>query len=152
MRRAARSPIRWWFDAADAMEALCARRAFVSWLRATCAPASDFGAAEIVFGELIANVVRHAPGAIRIVAEAHARGSVVLTVCDTGPGFASVPAAPPHATSENGRGLYIVSRLAGKLKVTRSEDGHRVSVVLPVTAIQSVARVELSAVAAKPYV
>jgi anti-sigma regulatory factor (Ser/Thr protein kinase) len=103
-------------------------------LRAACSDQSDFGGAEIIFGELVANVVRHAPGPIEITAHSDGLGLVTLAVSDTGPAFTVAPALPASLLSESGRGLYVVSKLCAHLSSMRTEIGNKVSVVLPVLA------------------
>jgi anti-sigma regulatory factor (Ser/Thr protein kinase) len=106
----------------------------MSFLRKACNGQSDFGGAEIIFGELVANVVRHAPGPIQITARSDSRGSVTLNVFDTGPAFKIAPALPASLSSESGRGLYVISQLCAHLSSIRTEIGNKVSVVLPVLA------------------
>jgi hypothetical protein len=53
--------VEWKFQAAAATQALFEREPFLYWLRDSCTVDSDFTSAETVFGELVANVVRHAP-------------------------------------------------------------------------------------------
>ncbi|MGZ3497970.1 MAG: ATP-binding protein [Vulcanimicrobiaceae bacterium] len=123
----------WQFRSADASRALGARHAFLEFIREACTAHSDCDAAEIVFGELVANVIQHAPGPIEITVRSDARGLVTLDVCDTGVGFAIAPALPLGG-SESGRGLYIISRLCPHLSSARTITGNRVRVVLPVIA------------------
>src|SRR5580692_7960809 len=54
----------WQFQADDARLALSVRREFLAFLRESCTTTSDCEAALLVFGELIANVILHAPGPI----------------------------------------------------------------------------------------
>jgi anti-sigma regulatory factor (Ser/Thr protein kinase) len=124
----------WEFRATDATAALAARRAFDGFLRASCKKAeSDYESAVIAFSELVANVVQHAPGPIYITLRSDARGHVTLEVFDTGREFTLAPALPP-VSSESGRGLYLVSRLCSRVSATRTHEGNRISVVLPVEA------------------
>jgi PAS domain S-box-containing protein len=74
--------------------------------------------AELVFGELAGNVVRHAPGAIEVVLD-RTGGEIVLHVIDNGPGFERAPMLPIDVMSESGRGLFIVSQLTREFNVTR---------------------------------
>jgi signal transduction histidine kinase len=122
----------WQFNAVDAKAALLARRAFMDFLQVSCALESDCESAQIVFVELVTNVMRHAPGPIDITLQSDARGLVVLDVYDSGEGFVAEPTLPP-ISSESGRGLYIVSKLCAGLSSTRTASGNKVSVVLPVT-------------------
>lgn len=106
----------------------------MDFLRTACAGQSNFGDAEIIFGELVANVVRHAPGPIQITARSDRHGIVTLNVYDTGPPFTAAPALPVSLLSESGRGLYVISQLCAHLSSMRTEIGNKVSVVLPVMA------------------
>jgi anti-sigma regulatory factor (Ser/Thr protein kinase) len=128
-------PVEWQFQSRDARAALDSRASFARYLAETCTPESDCTGAEVVFGELVANTVRHAPGSIDIRVGCDAEGSVVLEVSDTGPEFPLVPALP-SAQCEGGRGLYIVSRLCPRLwKTCGPHGGNTVSAVLPVVAL-----------------
>lgn len=130
----------WQYNAATAAEALEAREAFVNYLRNACTADSDFKAAELVFGELVANVVRHAPGPIQLSVDIDVFGSVTLEVCDTGPAFTLSPSLPSEVFSASGRGLYVVSRLCRQMTAIRTTVGNRVRVVLPVVASRSSGR------------
>jgi anti-sigma regulatory factor (Ser/Thr protein kinase) len=124
----------WHFHALDATAALAARRTFLAFLRASCTPESDCEAAEIVFGELVANVMRHAPGSIDITARADAYGLVTLDVRDSGSAFTYAPALPESVFCDSGRGLHIVSQLCAHVALESDGNGKKVSVVLPVMA------------------
>ncbi|HEY8297424.1 MAG TPA: ATP-binding protein [Candidatus Baltobacteraceae bacterium] len=126
----------WQFQAADARLALYARHGFLDALQQACTSESDCKSAEIAFGELVANVVRHAPGPIEITVESDAHGLVTLDVCDSGAGFVLMHSLPPR-NSESGRGLFIVAQLCTNLSSTRLVSGNKVSVVLPVIAAVS---------------
>ena len=123
----------WQFHAADAALAMSSRQAFTKFLRAFCTTESDCEGAEIVYGELVGNVVRHAPGSIDIAVHSDAEGSVSMDVSDTGPAFTLAPSLPA-ALSQCGRGLFVVSQLCRDLTAARTDCGNRVHVVLPVTA------------------
>lgn len=128
--RGARS--RWAFSATRAEKALAARKAFVDHLRESADEASDLDAAQLIYSELVGNVVRHAPGPISIDIEwthdRHAR----LCVRDSGDGFQADYALPKDRLSEGGRGLFIVAELADTVTVTRDEAGTCVCAILPV--------------------
>lgn len=108
------------------------RHEFMDLLRAR--GTGDFVAAELVWGELVGNAVRHAPGPIDVQLD-WKDDNPVLTVHDDGESFQpdkiSLPADP---LSEHGRGLYIVRALALSLRVEDiAGDGNEVTVRLPVT-------------------
>ena len=120
----------WTFEAPDAMEAEPARGAFGRWL-ATVAD-GDVYAATVIFGELVGNVVRHAPGPIEMRAEWQG-SDLVLHVLDRGPGFEPTLRLPDDGLSESGRGFFIVDALARRVDVNASRQGTHVRAVLPVT-------------------
>lgn len=124
--------VRWAFQADDASAAHDARNALLTYLRARGTQDSDFSAAELIFGELVGNVVKHAPGPITI--ELIWDGETpTLRVGDRGPGFDLRPALPEDLMSECGRGLFLASAFATDLRVTRvPEGGSRVCATLPV--------------------
>jgi len=107
----------WAFDAENARAAHEARAQLVSHLRGRSRGEPDLCAAELVFGELVGNVVRHAPGPIEIQLE-WAGDDPVLHVIDRGRGFLPDPVLP-DVLSESGRGLYIVQQLTRALRIER---------------------------------
>ena len=98
-------------------------------------PASDVAGAELIYGELVGNAVRYAPGQVEVRLEIDDGDPPVLTVRDYGPGLHYHPWKPrrdPYA--ESGRGLAIVELLARDIAVDRPSDGGTViRAVLPVT-------------------
>jgi PAS domain S-box-containing protein len=113
---------RWTFDTSDAETAHQARHAFVEALRDGGMSDDETGTAELIFGELLGNVVRYAPGPIDITFDWNDE-MPVLHVLDRGPGFTLVPRLPSDLLSERGRGLYIVWSLAEDFNVTERFDG-----------------------------
>jgi PAS domain S-box-containing protein len=127
----------WAFDAEDAMAAHGARSSFVEYLRRHADPAGDIAAAELIFGELVGNVVRYAPGAIDIAVEWNDERPV-LHVLDRGAPFDVEAVLPEDVLSENGRGLFIVDALGEGLSARRHPGrGNHVRVVLPVRRCSS---------------
>ena len=129
----ARPPLRlrWSIDIRDAGAATNARRALLRALRAEGADESNFQAAEIIFGELIGNAARYAPGVVEVTLDWTGEHPV-LHVVDRGPGFCAEPSLPTNPYAESGRGLFIVSRLGNDLSVQRGPHGTHVRVRLPV--------------------
>jgi len=127
----------WYFRSADATEALRERRAFSEYLRTRCTPESDCMASEIVYGELVANVVQHAPGPIEIMLRSNARHAVTIEVYDTASNFRITRLTEPSLDSESGRGLYIIWRLCGNVSRTKTLNGGKTRVVLPVVALMA---------------
>lgn len=121
----------WSFDADNAQAAHDARGEFISYLRAQTSD-GDLMAAELIFGELIGNVVRHAPGPIEIQLAWNGERPV-LHVTDRGPGFDRTPALPDDMLKESGRGLFIIETLSESLNVEHVTGyGTHVSATLPV--------------------
>ena len=109
----------WSFDARDARSTRNVRELFIAYLRAKGRPDADYSSAELVFGELLGNVTRYAPGSVDI--EVEWRGDApVLHVLDHGPGFDRAKVKElPSTSSETGRGLYLVELLTREFTVTR---------------------------------
>jgi PAS domain S-box-containing protein len=125
------SGIRWSFDAENAKAAQDARGEFVEYLRRHSRDAQAVQLAELVFGELVGNVVRHAPGAIDIDVE-WLNGSPTLHVLDRGAAFTAPSHLPDDLLSESGRGLFIVRQLSKGLRVEHVPGyGNHVRVDLP---------------------
>lgn len=121
----------WAFDAENAQAAHDARSEFVAELRANSEPGCDVEAAELIFGELVGNVVRHAPGPIDVQIE-WTGANPVLHVTDCGKGFIRNPTLPVDPLSECGRGLYIISLLGRSVRVERIPGyGNHIAVELP---------------------
>ncbi len=112
----------WTFDTSDGDTARDARHAFVASLRDRGVRSDELGTAELIFGELLGNVVRYAPGPIEIMFDWH-EDAPVLHVLDRGPGFTLAARLPSDLLSERGRGLYIVWTLAEDFNVTERYDG-----------------------------
>lgn len=88
---------------------------------------SGFGPVELfdfetIFAELMANLVRYAPGASEILLESSSR-TFVLHVLDKGPGFQFLPRLPNDLFSQSGRGLFLVSHLSAEFNVERRPGG-----------------------------
>jgi anti-sigma regulatory factor (Ser/Thr protein kinase) len=112
----------WRFSTDDAVTAERARPAFVAYLAGRGLAGDALGAAEAVFGELVGNVVRHAPGPIEVDLRATGEG-YLLAVRDRGAGFAPPPPLLPDELAESGRGLFLVSVLGSPPVVQRRPDG-----------------------------
>lgn len=125
--------IHWSLNAEDAMAAQGARSSFVRILREEATADSDFYGAELIFGELIGNVVRHAPGEIDIALDWNGP-QPVLHVLDRGLGFDTPNVSlPQDALSETSRGLYLVATLGSDFRIRRLPGrGTHASVRLPV--------------------
>jgi PAS domain S-box-containing protein len=121
--RSKRVALRWAFDANDVHLGRAARYAFIGSLRNAGVRQKQLDAAEHVFGELLGNVVRYAPGPIEMILDWADGAPPVLHVLDRGPGFTFAPKLPSDMLDERGRGLYIVWSLAEDVNVTPRHDG-----------------------------
>lgn len=120
----------WRFASNNALDAFWVRDAFLANLQNHVGSNIDLYAAKVVFTELVANVVLHAPGRIAITLEVIG-SQATLTVSDSGSGFVFVPALPGDPLSDGGRGLFLVSRLATAVSVERrNAAGTTISAIL----------------------
>ncbi|MGH7683097.1 MAG: ATP-binding SpoIIE family protein phosphatase, partial [Vulcanimicrobiaceae bacterium] len=124
----------WHFRSDDAASAEDARSAFTAHLRRRNVDPEIIPIAELVFGELVSNVVRHAPGPIDVELSWRA-DRPRLVVRDRGPSFeVGEIALPTDDFLDHGRGLYIVSKFASRPIVTaRRGGGNEVVVELSAT-------------------
>jgi PAS domain S-box-containing protein len=112
----------WRFDASDGAAAGRARAEYVRRLAAAGLSDEDRSGAELVFGELVGNVVRYAPGPIAALLDVSGEAAV-LHVIDNGTGFEFRPRLPADVLSERGRGLFLVTAFADELSVERRRGG-----------------------------
>ena len=120
----------WSFESSNARDARNARAQVVAALGSQNGRPVDLSAAELIFGELLGNVARHAPGAVDVALER--RGDEhVLHVIDRGSKSATrLRQAEPMA--ETGRGLWLIRELGGRLSSECAPFlGTHVTVVLP---------------------
>jgi serine/threonine-protein kinase RsbW len=120
--RGPRGATAWTFQAADPRAASRARAELVARLRAVGLNSDEALNAELVFGELVGNVVRYAAGTIEVMLDVSGQ-SPVLHVLDTGSGFEFRPRLPIDVMSERGRGLFLVTAFAEELSVERRRGG-----------------------------
>ena len=120
---------RWRFSATDAVSAECSRTSFVAWLEAHTRV--DVASAELIYGELIGNVVRHSPGQIDVDVVCHDDG-VHLHVQDSGQHFDLDASLPEDIFAESGRGLFIANLLGRHLQLAALPvHGKQISITLP---------------------
>ncbi|MDP9017394.1 MAG: ATP-binding protein [Candidatus Eremiobacteraeota bacterium] len=106
----------WIFDSSDQECGRKARKEFLARL-GTDAAQDDLFAAEVIFGELLGNVVRHAPGTVNIWLD-WIDGVPNLYVHDYGPsGYWQT--RKPGASDECGRGLQMARTLCNELVINR---------------------------------
>lgn len=123
--------MRWSFDSREISKVSSVRHHLIEYLKSCCHAASDFQAAALIYGELVANAVQHAGGTINIELTWN-EGAAALHVHDDGPHFKIEDFKPPDDPfAENGRGLFIVRSLAEALHVSPiSGDGKTVTALL----------------------
>ena len=114
---------RWTFDTGDAATAQRARTVFASVLAEAAMLDEDVFTAELLFGELLSNAVRYAPGRVDVVLDWTQSSTAILHFLDRGPGFVVVPRLPTDLLSERGRGLFLVWSLSEDFNVTKRPDG-----------------------------
>lgn len=108
--------VRWQFASDDGDAASAARRAFAALLESRGASSDECFIAELVFGELIGNATRYAPGPVDVAVD-FSGTAPVLHVLDSGEGFHYVPKLPDDLLSERGRGLFIVTTMTAEFSV-----------------------------------
>jgi anti-sigma regulatory factor (Ser/Thr protein kinase) len=113
---AADGVLTWTFDAGDALEGRRVRHAVAGALLALGYPDDAVFNAELVFGELLGNVVRHAGGRVEIRLDG-SMPDAVLHVLDEGRGFARNPKLS-DAWAEGGRGLALIEFLVDDFSVS----------------------------------
>jgi len=109
---------RWAFDVSDSAAAYAIKRDFVAAIREEYGPSANLEACELIFSELVGNVLRYAPGRLSLALSVDERG-VWLHVMDDGVGFEGLPSLPGDIWSESGRGLFLVAALAADVTIRR---------------------------------
>ena len=128
---------RWAIDVADGEDVRTVRHALADRLREHGATEADVCTAELLFSELVGNVLRHSGGTAEVALDATG-DYPVMHVLDRGSGFTFHARLPNDVMSESGRGLYIASMLARDLSVVpRPEGGSHARAVLPSTAMHA---------------
>lgn len=110
----------WRFLSTDARAAALARRE-IGELVAQHRPSERF-AAELAFGELIANAVRHAPGLVIARCRVGPSGVAMIELDDAGSGFVPAPISA-DLFAETGRGLALLRRLTDEVVVAAAPNG-----------------------------
>ncbi len=124
---------RWSLAPGDLASVAGARRAFRTEIERYAAAGSDVDGAELIFAELLSNVIRHGEGAADVSLRWCDR-CTLLVVTDTGRGFGDRRhPAFPEPLAERGRGLALVAALSGGMRMgNRRAGGAYVCAVLPV--------------------
>lgn len=114
---------RWVFDTDDHATAQRSRAVFAAVLDAGGLLDEDVFTSELIFGELLSNCVRYAPGPIEVVLDWSEASTAILHFLDSGPGFVLMPRLPSDLLSERGRGLFLIWSLSEDFNVTKRTDG-----------------------------
>ncbi len=124
----------WHLETNHACEAAKMRGAFRAYLERGADPVSDFDAAELIYGELIANCAQHAPGPLGVTFRWCDR---TLHVIDASERLRSWPFSPSDYCAESTHhGYHILRALASCVRLSRVPGGGTcASVVLPVLRI-----------------
>lgn len=123
----------WYFETDCPRDALAGRSLLERYLFDHTREGSDLFPASLVYGELVSNVIKHAPaGGVRVWLEPH-HGKFALCISDAGGGFnARDLSSAPSDEAESGRGLFIVRNVCDEVSYHRVErDGFVVRAVLP---------------------
>ena len=113
---------RWAFAVQDWSAATAARQGIVQVLHGYGATAADTTLSELIFSELLGNVVRYGSDHVEFALDISG-SAPILHALDRGPGFTYTARLPMDVLSDCGRGLFIVRSLTHDLNVTRRDGG-----------------------------
>jgi anti-sigma regulatory factor (Ser/Thr protein kinase) len=121
----------WYFETDTPQDALEGRRLLERYLIDHCEERDVFPAS-LIFGEVVANVVKHAPmGGVRVWLEPEGE-RFALCINDAGRGFSERQIQhQPDDRTESGRGLFLVRKVSEGLSFGRLDGGFLVRAVLP---------------------
>lgn len=121
----------WQFDVSDSAAAYAIKRKVLEAVIDALGDKADLGGCELIFGELVGNALRYAPGRLSLSLSTDEHG-VLLHVMDDGPGFDGFRTLPYNVWSESGRGLFIVNAIAESLDIRHLPAyGSYIKVMLP---------------------
>jgi anti-sigma regulatory factor (Ser/Thr protein kinase) len=133
MATVARHP--WYFETDCARDALAGRHLLERYLADHTREGTDLFPASLVYGELVSNVIKHAPsGGVRVWLETY-RNAFALCINDSGRGFSERDVhRSPDERAESGRGLFIVRQVCEEVSYGSMDgEGFVVRAVLPVS-------------------
>jgi anti-sigma regulatory factor (Ser/Thr protein kinase) len=125
----------WYFETDSPRDALAGRHLLERYLSDHTREGSDLFPASLVYGELVSNVIKHAPsGGVRVWLEPH-HDKFALCINDAGSGFSDHDVRrTPDDRAESGRGLFIVKQVCEELSFGKLDhDGFVVRAVLPLS-------------------
>jgi len=112
------------FDVRDAEAAHRARAVLIATLTTRGFPPIEKLNAELVFSELIGNVLRHANTGVEVEVAIDCSGpQTILHVLDRGPGYSHVSRLPSDSLSESGRGVFLVAQMTDDFTVSERPGG-----------------------------
>ncbi len=106
-----------------------ARQVFSRYLSRCATSTSDISSAELIFGELLGNVSRHAPGPVDISFSWQA-DEAILQMIDRGPGYHIGHTSLPAELSESRRGLFLIDNFSKSWSVHHANARTTTRVVL----------------------
>ena len=115
----------WQFSSERAENALESRNEFVAAFHRQAGTPIDEFVAKVVYTELVSNVIRHAPGPIRILLQRDG-AEHWLNVFDRGDPFEWRPELPDDPLGEGGRGLFLISQFSREVVIERWAAGGNV--------------------------
>ena len=108
------------------------RRELMTLLHEQGSADSDFDSAELIYGELIGNLIRHARGKVTVGLD-WSDEFPMLSVADEQRYVAPIISLPSDPLAESGRGLYIVKSLAKDFAlIDGGSSGSAARAILPV--------------------
>jgi serine phosphatase RsbU (regulator of sigma subunit)/PAS domain-containing protein/anti-sigma regulatory factor (Ser/Thr protein kinase) len=124
---------RWKLDVGNGDAASIVRGKFVAFLARLGFTPEACANAELVFGELVGNVLRHTNHTGDVEIAVNNLGSdAVLHVIDNGGGFNHISRLPHDPYAEDGRGLFLIAALTEDFTVSqRPSGGSHARAVLP---------------------
>ncbi|HVA28854.1 MAG TPA: SpoIIE family protein phosphatase [Candidatus Baltobacteraceae bacterium] len=124
----------WRFHSSDVHMAYAIRHELVKFMRRFAADPNALFTAELILGEILANVVEHAPGPVEVQIDWTGE-KPVLRVADAGPGLRNrLFELPQDVLAESGRGLFLINALSEAVSLSLSkEGGTELCAVLPLT-------------------
>ena len=81
--------------------------------------------AELLTSEVVSNAIRHSDGMLTVLF-VRANNTIAVAVSDNNPQVPSIPTAAPDVLAESGRGLTVLSNIAGDWGMSPGSGGKTV--------------------------
>ena len=131
----------WEFSFDDAEAASAARHSFVALLHTRQVLSDAIAKAELVFGEMLGNVVRHAPGPVQIALIWPPEGPFLIVRDHGRPFEVGNVRLPEDDFAESRRGVFLITQCSSRPFVTRNiKGGKQTTVSLDLPTGSSVSR------------